>query len=77
MKNATINLITLFIGFISYVFVTGLGLVLTATLLIVGLIAKPFLIKNLKQKLNEAQVQSTTGSATGEVYEGKFERIGE
>ena len=77
MKNTTINLITLFIGFISFVFVTGLGFVLTATLLIVGLIAKPFLIKNLKQKLNKVQVQSTAGSTTGEVYEGKFERVGE
>jgi len=77
MKNATINLITLFIGFISFVFVTGLGLVLTATLLIVGLIAKPFLIKSFEQKLHKAQVQNTTGSATGEVYEGKFERVGE
>jgi len=76
MKNATINLITIVIGFISFVFVTGFGLVLTATLLIVGLIAKPVLIKNIKHKLNRVQVHRSTGSTTGEVYEGKFERVG-
>jgi ABC-type transport system involved in cytochrome bd biosynthesis fused ATPase/permease subunit len=75
MKNAMIHFITLIIGFISFVFVTGLGLVLTATLLIVGLIAKPFLIKNLKQKLHEMQDQSTAESTIGEVYEGKFEQV--
>jgi len=77
MKNAAINLITIFIGFISFVFVTGFGLVLTATLLIVGLITKPFLIKSLKKKLNKVQIQNTTASTTGKVYEGKFERVGE
>ncbi|MDX2322131.1 MAG: hypothetical protein QNK26_16220 [Moritella sp.] len=77
MKNTIIKVITLFIGFISFVFVTGFGLVLTAILLIVGFVAKPFLLKSLKQKLSQAQAQTTTDSATGSVYEGKCERVSE
>ncbi|PKH06217.1 hypothetical protein [Moritella sp. Urea-trap-13] len=77
MKNTIINVITLFIGFISFVFLTSFGLVLTTMLLIVGFVAKPFLVKNLKQKLSQVQVQKSTNSATGTVYEGKCERVSE
>lgn len=75
MKNAIINVITLFTGLISFVFVTGLGLVLTAILLVVGLLTRPFLLKNLKQKMQQVQAQQSEDVITGTTYEGKFERV--
>lgn len=77
MKNTVLKVITLFIGFISFVLLTGLGLILTTILLVVGIVAKPFLLKNLKHKLNQAKGQAASDSATGDVYEGKCERVSE
>ncbi|QUM76655.1 hypothetical protein HWV00_10670 [Moritella sp. 24] len=75
MKNSLTNFLALLIGFISFIFITGLGFVLTTTLLVIGLIAKPFLLKNLKQKLNRANTENGVGATSGTVYEGKFERV--
>jgi len=75
MKNSLTNFIALLIGFISFIFITGLGFVLTTTLLVIGLIAKPFMLKNLKQKLNRANTENGASATSGTVYEGKFERV--
>lgn len=77
MKNTIIKFITLFIGFIGFVLLTSFGLALTAILLVVGFVAKPFLLKKIKQQLSQVQVQKTTDSTAGIVYEGKCERVNE
>lgn len=75
MKNAAINFITLFLGFISLVFLTVFGLAFTALLLAFTLISKPFIVKILKRKLAQVQVQRTANIPTGDVFEGKCERV--
>lgn len=75
MKNAMINVTTVFIGLISFIFITGLGFVLTMIFLVVGLIAKPFVLKNLKQNMQQVQAQQSAESMTGSTYEGKFQRV--
>lgn len=75
MKNTMINTITLFVGLVSFVFITGLGFVLTMIFLVVGLIAKPFVSKSLKQKMQQVQAEQSEESISGTTYEGKFQRV--
>jgi hypothetical protein len=75
MINTAYKIITLLIGSISFVFVTGLGLILTTVLLITGIIARPFLLKHIQDKGNQPQAYKVNDAVPGQVYEGKYERV--
>lgn len=75
MINTAYKIVVLLTGFISFVFVTSLGLILTTVLLITGIVAKPFLLKRMKEKLNQSQVYKANNVIPGQVYEGKYERV--